>query len=66
LRSALAGAYALFLVTSFWEKMDATLEEQQGKNVADVAKVRSKRFHSTSLYVSISLFLEIINPRYRN
>ncbi|KUL87923.1 hypothetical protein ZTR_03987 [Talaromyces verruculosus] len=38
LKSVLAGAYALFLVTSFWDKMDAALEEQQGKNVADVAK----------------------------
>ncbi|EED22441.1 hscarg dehydrogenase, putative [Talaromyces stipitatus ATCC 10500] len=38
LKSALTGAYALFLVTNFFDKMDAALEEQQGKNVADLAK----------------------------
>jgi len=26
-------------VTNYWEKMDGKLELQQGKNVADVAKV---------------------------
>lgn len=49
LKSVLAGAYALFLVTSFWDKMDAALEEQQGKNVADVAKVRSEIFPKESI-----------------
>ncbi|KAK9317065.1 hypothetical protein V1524DRAFT_375558 [Lipomyces starkeyi] len=38
LRSALKGAYAVFVVTNFWEKMNADAEIQQGKNVADIAK----------------------------
>ncbi|KAI9870346.1 MAG: hypothetical protein M1830_004352 [Pleopsidium flavum] len=38
LRSALKGAYAVFAVTNYWEKMSAEVEVQQGKNVADVAK----------------------------
>ena len=37
--SALQGAYAVFAVTNYWEKMDAELEMKQGRNVADLAKV---------------------------
>lgn len=32
------GAYAVFTVTNYWEKMDMQLEIQQGKNLADAAK----------------------------
>ena len=39
IRSALQGAYAVFAVTNYWEKMDAELEMKQGRNVADLAKV---------------------------
>ena len=28
----------MYAVTNFWEKMNAELEIQQGKNIADVAK----------------------------
>ncbi|RDW82995.1 hypothetical protein BP5796_04486 [Coleophoma crateriformis] len=38
LRKALDNAYAVFAVTNFWEHLDVTLEVQQGKNIADVAK----------------------------
>ena len=38
LKKALEGAYAVFAVTNYWEKGDADLELQQGKNVADVCK----------------------------
>ncbi|MCJ1258052.1 hypothetical protein MMC24_005881 [Lignoscripta atroalba] len=38
LRAALKGAYAVFAVTNFWEKMSAEVEFQQGKNIADVSK----------------------------
>ena len=39
INNALKGAYAVFAVTNYWEKMDAQLELQQGKNIADAAKV---------------------------
>ncbi|KAI9794179.1 MAG: hypothetical protein M1816_006104 [Peltula sp. TS41687] len=38
LREAFKGAYAVYAVTNYWEKEDAELEIQQGRNVADVAK----------------------------
>ncbi|RDW71507.1 hypothetical protein BP6252_08070 [Coleophoma cylindrospora] len=38
LRKALDNAYAVFAVTNFWEHLNVTLEVQQGKNIADVAK----------------------------
>ena len=37
--AALKGAYAVFAVTNYWEKMDAELEKRQGKTIADVSKV---------------------------
>jgi len=36
--SAMKGADAVFAVTNYWEKMDAKLEVQQGKNLVDAAK----------------------------
>lgn len=39
IKSALQGAYAVFAVTNYWDKLDAQLEMQQGRNVADLAKV---------------------------
>lgn len=39
LEQALKGAYAVFAVTNYWEKMDEELEIRQGKLVADVALV---------------------------
>lgn len=41
LKAALQGAYAVFLVTNYWETLSADVERKQGKNVADVAKVTS-------------------------
>lgn len=38
-KAALQGAYAVFAMTNYWEKMDAHLEVQQGRNIADLAKV---------------------------
>ncbi|KAL8747050.1 MAG: hypothetical protein Q9190_001015 [Brigantiaea leucoxantha] len=38
LKRALQGAHSVYAVTNYWEKMDAKLEIQQGKNVADVCK----------------------------
>lgn len=35
---AIIGSYAVFAVTNYWEKADAELEIQQGKNLADAAK----------------------------
>lgn len=39
IKLALQGAYAVFAVTNYWEKMDAELETKQGRNIADLAKV---------------------------
>lgn len=39
LSSAFKGAYGAFSVTNFWETGKADVEEAQGKNVADAAKV---------------------------
>lgn len=36
---ALKGAYAVYAVTNFWETGSADTEIQQGKNIADAAKV---------------------------
>ena len=36
---AFHGAYAVFAMTNYWEKMDAELEYNQGKSIADLAKV---------------------------
>ena len=39
IEAAFQGAYAVFAMTNYWEKMDANLEIQQGRNIADLAKV---------------------------
>lgn len=35
---AMQGAFAVFAVTNYWEKMDMQLEIDQGKRLADAAK----------------------------
>ena len=40
LEKALEGSHTVYAVTNYWEKMDAALEEQQGRNIADAAKVK--------------------------
>lgn len=45
LEKALKGAYAVFAVTNYWEKMDEELEIRQGKLVADVALVSKLAHH---------------------
>ena len=50
IKAALQDAYAVFAVTNYWEKMDAELEKQQGRNIADLAKV----FRSEEAYHTIS------------
>lgn len=39
LETSLKGAYAVFAVTNYWEKMDEELEMKQGKLIADVSLV---------------------------
>ena len=34
----MTGAAAVYAVTNYWEKMDHSLEIQQGKNLVDAAK----------------------------
>lgn len=41
MEKAFKGAYGVFGVTDFWATMSADIEIQQGKNVADAAKVCS-------------------------
>ncbi|KAJ5600423.1 hypothetical protein N7450_001490 [Penicillium hetheringtonii] len=38
LTAALKGSHTVFLVTNYWEKMNADVEFSQGKNIADVSK----------------------------
>ncbi|KAJ5190700.1 uncharacterized protein N7498_009685 [Penicillium cinerascens] len=38
LATALEGSHTVFLVTNYWETMNADIEFSQGKNVADVSK----------------------------
>jgi len=38
LTKALTGAYGVFAVTNYWEKLDDKLEIAQGKSIADVSK----------------------------
>ncbi|KAJ5110701.1 hypothetical protein N7532_001236 [Penicillium argentinense] len=38
LTEALKGSHTVFLVTNYWETMNADIEYSQGKNVADVSK----------------------------
>lgn len=62
LREAFKGAYAVYAVTNYWEKEDAELEMQQGRNLADVAKV------SVTL-IQVPLFITLVltsNYRTRN
>ena len=40
LEKAFQGAEAVFAVTNYWETMNKEKEVQQGKNMADAAKVR--------------------------
>lgn len=35
---AMEGAYAVFALTNYWEKLDMQLEIDQGKKLADAAK----------------------------
>lgn len=39
IEAAFKDAYAIFAMTNYWETMDAELEMQQGRNIADLAKV---------------------------
>ena len=43
--AAFKGAYAVFAMTNYWEKMDGELEMQQGRNIADLAKVSGVSRH---------------------
>lgn len=53
IRSALQGAYAVFAVTNFWDKMEGNLEIAQGKTIADVAKVRTLWYEVFNSYSDI-------------
>ena len=48
LKKAMTGAYAVFLITNYWETMSADTEKRQGINVANVAKVCLDQFMEPS------------------
>lgn len=54
LKTALKGAYAVFLVTNYWETMDGEMETKQGMNVANAAKVCAPK--STNMRLVIHTF----------
>ena len=41
LRKAIKGAHGVFAVTNFWDSMNGDKEIAQGKNIADICKVRT-------------------------
>lgn len=43
LSAALKGAYGVFAVTDYWATMNSATEIQQGKDIADAAKVSAQR-----------------------
>ncbi|KAK8858378.1 hypothetical protein IAR55_002605 [Kwoniella newhampshirensis] len=45
---AFEGAYAVFSVTDYWATLDKSIELQQGKNVADAAKVSFNFWNTTN------------------
>ncbi|KAI0434993.1 hypothetical protein F5Y09DRAFT_157605 [Xylaria sp. FL1042] len=47
---AIAGSDTVFAVTNYWEKLDMELEEQQGRNIGDAAKVRLNSASPTSCH----------------
>lgn len=51
---AMKGASAAFAMTNYWDKADMELEIQQGKNLADAAKVRIPPLVASSCCVSCS------------
>lgn len=53
LEKALAGAYAVFAVTNYWEKIDPELEKRQGKLIADVSVVSLHYLSYTSWEVNM-------------
>ncbi|KAI9858231.1 MAG: hypothetical protein M1824_004401 [Vezdaea acicularis] len=38
LDKAIKGAYGVYAVTNYWEKMDGKVEEEQGRTIADICK----------------------------
>ncbi|KAF3764519.1 hypothetical protein M406DRAFT_42669 [Cryphonectria parasitica EP155] len=51
---AMKGAYAIFAVTNYWEKMDMQLDIDQGKNLADAAKENGVQHYVWSSLLNIN------------
>lgn len=54
LEKAMTGAYAVFAVTNYWEKLDAQLEEAQGKRLADAAAKTGVQHFIPSVLLNIT------------
>lgn len=54
LSKALKGSYAVYAVTNYWEKMDAKMEEEQGRTIADLAKQHGVQHYIWSTLNDIS------------
>ncbi|KAI5918783.1 NmrA-like family protein [Camillea tinctor] len=52
--AVLAGSYAVYGVTNYWEKTDADLEVQQGKNLANAVKKSSVSHYIWSSLLNIT------------
>lgn len=50
---AMTGASAVFAMTNYWDKADMELEIQQGKNLADAAKVCDYSSSSLIQYIEV-------------
>lgn len=51
---AMQGAYAVFALTNYWEKLDMQLEIDQGKKLADAAKEAGVQHYIWSSLLNIS------------
>lgn len=51
---AMTGAFAVFTVTNYWEKMDMQLEIDQGKRLADAAKETGVQHYIWSSLLNIT------------
>ena len=62
LQKAMEGAYAVFAVTNYWEKMDKDLEIKQGRNLADAAVAAGVKHYIWSTLSNIAKGMSLEYP----
>lgn len=50
----MTGAYAVFAMTNYWDKMDMQLEIDQGKRLADAAKETGVKLYIWSSLLNVN------------